>query len=96
MMLLGMILILSSVFLVIIPAHLAYAFMFKITIFAVDATSDMGKMKVKVTVKEKEHSFSSDKGKTMSKTVDIGKTALKEDESDFKVASFIRQLWSYF
>ena len=37
--------------------HAAEAFTFKISIWAVDANSNMGKMKVKVTVKDKEHLF---------------------------------------
>ena len=68
--------------------HAAEAFTFKITVWAVDADSDMGKMKVKVTVKDKEHSFASDKGVTKSKTVKIGQQALYWDDSDFVVAKF--------
>lgn len=68
--------------------HAAEAFTFKITVWAVDANSDMGKMKVKVTVKDKEHPFSSDKGVTKSTTVNIGKQALYWDDSDFIVATF--------
>lgn len=64
------------------------SFTFKITVKAVDANSEMGKMKVKVTVKDKDHASSSDKGRTQSKTVDIGKQALYWDDSEFIVGKF--------
>jgi hypothetical protein len=48
----------------------------------------MGKMKVKVTVKEKGYTNFDDKGVTKSKTVDIGKLAEDEDWDSFKVAEF--------
>lgn len=68
--------------------HVVEAFTFRITVKVVDANSNMGKMKIKVNVKEKEHSFASDKGVTQSKTVDIGKQALYWDDSEFIAAKF--------